>query len=266
MFSKDSGFVEIISKILRGNTELGPLNSILHRYTSLKLHKLMPLLFSRHPVPDTTFAVWQMSEPEPFFRERLPLSGAEQAELEHLGGLRRQEWLACRWLLHTITGAPQRLPLAKDAFSKPFFTSRPDLFCSLSHSHGLVGALFANCNGGCDLQMEVEKMPRIAPRFLNDVEKQFITGYNHIGQMALFHLFWTMKEALYKAYGLKEVDFKNHFRIAPFEWNGDAGVTTAAVVKDGTVQQYRLYFGKHHTPTTTENALGTPFYWTVALS
>lgn len=226
----------------------------------------MPLLFSRHPVPEATFAVWQITESESFFRERLPLSQTEQAELDTLSGIRRLEWLACRWLLHTITGSARRLPLAKDAFSKPFFTDRPDLFCSLSHSHGLVGALFATCNGGCDLQMEVTKMPRIAPRFLNEEESTLIAGYDHPGQIALFHLYWTMKESLYKGYGLKEVDFKNHFRITAFDWNGDAGTTAAAVIKDGIERHYQLYFGRHHTATASDIEPGMPFYWTVALS
>ena len=102
----------------------------------------MPLLLTTHPFLDTTFGLWQIAEEESFFREELPLSREEEAEITRLkNDLRRHEWLASRWLLHKMTGAPQRLPLAKDAFSKPFFPENQHLACSLSHSHGIVGAL-----------------------------------------------------------------------------------------------------------------------------
>lgn len=229
----------------------------------------MPLLFSRRVSPEATFAVWQIAEPEIFFRDRLPLSAAETLELEGLKDPRRMEWLACRWLLHAITGAAQRLPMAKDAFSKPIFMDRPDLYCSLSHSHGLVGALFSNCNGGCDIQVQVDKMPQIAPRFLNAAELDFIQKHPVAAQLDLFHLFWTMKESLYKAYGLKEVDFKTQLLIAPFVWNGQEGETEASVVKNDFQQSYRLRFEKNRLPQSEEvvgayEESGKAYYWTVA--
>ena len=227
----------------------------------------MPLLFSRHPASDATFAVWQIAEPEAFFRDRLPLSPAEVRELEDLKGLRRMEWLACRWLLHAITGEVQRLPVAKDAFAKPFFMDRPDLCCSLSHSHGLVGALFSKRNGGCDLQAQVDKMPHIAPRFLNTLELDFIKKHPLAAQLDLFHLFWTMKESLYKAYGLKELDFKTQLRIAPFVWDGQGGETEAMVVKSDFQKSYGLRFEKNELPKAEESGFeedGKCFFWTVA--
>lgn len=229
----------------------------------------MPLLFSRRVSPEATFAVWQIAEPEVFFRDKLPLSAAEALELEGLKDPRRMEWLACRWLLHAITGATQRLPVAKDAFSKPFFMDRPDLYCSLSHSHGLVGALFSSRNSGCDLQVQVDKMPLIAPRFLNAAELDFIQKHPVAAHLDLFHLFWTMKESLYKAYGLKEVDFKTQLLISPFAWNGQEGEADAKVVKNDFQQAYRLRFEKNRLPQSEEleggyEESGKAFYWTVA--
>ncbi len=85
----------------------------------------MPLLLTTHPFPDTAFGLWQIAEEEAFFRDEMPLTAAEETELAKLKNIRRMEWLASRWLLHKLTGAPQRLPLAKDAFSKPFFSISP---------------------------------------------------------------------------------------------------------------------------------------------
>lgn len=188
--------------------------------------------------------LWLIGEEEPFFRRDLPLSPDEEQELAQLKGLRRAEWLASRWLLHHITGQPQRMPLAKNAFSKPFFLDQPDLYCSLSHSHGVVGALLADRNCGCDVQVLVEKMPRLAPKFVHEEEARFVAGYGAQAQFDLWHLMWTAKESLYKAYGLKELDFRRDMRVEPFEWNGCQASAGGWVRKGDFGQRYGLNFFK----------------------
>lgn len=228
----------------------------------------MPLLFSRHLYPSNTFAVWQIAEPESKFQTDLPLMQEEIADVVQLKGLRRAEWWASRWLLHHLTGAAQRLPLAKTAFSKPFFLDRPDLYCSLSHSHGIIGALLSDQNCGCDIQLFAEKMRKIAPKFLHTEEAEWISQFNSVVQMDLMHLYWTMKESLYKAYSLKALDFKEHIRIAPFDWDGYEGKCTGSIQKNEFQQQYALMFGKNYLP-VEEIAAGSgdeqniPYYWTI---
>lgn len=220
----------------------------------------MPLLHSSQPFPTATFAVWQIAEEEAFFLENLVLSAVEIRELQALKGRRRQEWLAVRWLLHRISGHDLRLPLAKDAFSKPFFSDHARLACSLSHSQGLVGALLAGQGGGaigCDLQVLVEKMPRLAPKFLNLDEMEFVQDHHKAEQFILFHLFWTAKESLYKAYGIKELDFRAHLQVAPFVWNGTECMTIGRIKKNGYDQSFRLWMEKKERPD------GSPYVWTI---
>lgn len=233
----------------------------------------MPLLFIRHlSTPDApasiplSFGVWQISENEPFFRNDLPLSPDEEAELALLKGIRRLEWLAARWLLHRFTGRDMRLPLAKDAFSKPFFPEHHHLACSLSHSHGIVGALLSNDPAlahkseiGCDIQVIVEKMARLAPKFLRPEEAAFIQQYPENERLVLQHIFWTAKESLYKAYGLKELDFRAHLSIEPFEWDGSQGQGQGWVKKNDFSQAFHLQFECCRLPEAA------PFVWTVAV-
>lgn len=205
----------------------------------------MPLLRTIHPFQSATFAIWQVEEPSLYFEQDLPLSPQELQELTGLRDRRRLEWLASRWLLHKTTGAPQRMPLAKNAFSKPFFLDQPDLYCSLSHSHGMVGALMAAQPCGCDIQVMVEKMPRIAPKFLSTAEAAFIAQHNSPQfQFELFHLYWTAKESIYKHYGLKALDFKAHIVIEALQWDGDTGGAVGRIAKYGQEAQYALKFGK----------------------
>jgi phosphopantetheinyl transferase len=169
-----------------------------------------------------------------------------------------------------MTGAPQRLPLAKDAFSKPFFPENQHLACSLSHSHGIVGAFILNnqqttnnqqqITCGCDIQVLVPKMPRLAPKFLNLKESKFVQKHTASAQYDLFHVFWTAKESLYKAYGLKALDFRAHLRVEPFKWKENTGTAKGWVEKEDFRQAYRLHFEKIFLPGDAGELV-----WTVCL-
>lgn len=204
----------------------------------------MPLLLSTHPFPDSTFALWQAAEPDSFFKEELPFYGTEKQDFEVLSEKRKMEWLSSRWLLHRITGEPQRLPLAKDAFSKPFFLDKPDLHCSLSHSQGVVGALLSNQNCGCDIQVLVEKMPKLAHKFLGKEELKHLSGLSETMIFEYYHLIWTAKESLYKSYGLKALDFRYEIFVRDMLWDGHSGKAHGYIEKGRFQQHYQLRFGK----------------------
>lgn len=204
----------------------------------------MPLLLNVHPFQNFTFSIWEIAEPPAFFEGSLPLSDDERGELAALRDSRRLEWLASRWLLHKTTGAAQRMPLTKNAFSKPFFLGKPDLNCSLSHSHGIVGALTAPEVCGCDIQVMVEKMNRISHKFLGINELQILKGWESSMATEFYHLIWTAKESMYKAYGLKALDFRLHMEVSELEWDGWSGTAAGIISKDHLVQTFLLKFGK----------------------
>ncbi len=214
----------------------------------------MPLLLSRQHPAGPLYSIWRIAEAEDFFD--VALTSSEATELSALQGLRRQEWLASRWLIHQLTGSSERLPLAKDAFSKPFFLDKPHLYCSLSHSKGLVGALLSEQPCGCDLQVLVDKMARIAPKFLSQPEVDFIQTHPPDQHLLLQHIFWTAKESLYKAYGLKALDFRRHLRVDPFVWADNKGQALGWIQKEGMQQIWHLYF-EYVCP-----ADAPPFVWT----
>lgn len=213
----------------------------------------MPLLLTTHPFPAATFGLWQIAENEAYFRMDMPLSEAEEAELgRHQNPLRRLEWLAGRWLLHKLSDAPQRLQLAKDAFSKPFFPENQHLACSLSHSKGTVGALIVQDQQaiGCDIQVLTPKMTRIAHKFLNASEQAFVESQSGSITLALLHLYWTAKESLYKAYGLKELDFRKNLFVDQIYWDGLQGTGLGRVEKGNFCQEFALVFGQLELPET----------------
>jgi phosphopantetheinyl transferase len=221
------------------------------------------LLFSRYIDEKLRFAAWHISEEEAFFRDDLPLSADEVLELEqHRNPLRTKEWLASRWLLHQLTGHQARMPLMKNIYSKPFFVGTTAQFCSLSHSQGTVAALLSDKDCGCDIQVIVEKMPRIAPKFMRSDEFEWVEKRAYSEQFILIHLIWTAKEAMYKAYGQKEVDFKAQLFIEPFAWQTENVVVTKGKLdKKGLVIHYQLYMGIYE---SVEEGISS-FLWTIAV-
>jgi 4'-phosphopantetheinyl transferase len=226
----------------------------------------VPLLLTRHPFANATFGLWQIAEEESFFRKDLPLSTDEEAELAALKGLRRLEWLAARWLLDKLSRTTERLPLAKDGFSKPFFPDNDRLLCSLSHSQGTVGVLLVEFDRavwpeqdrcGCDIQVVVQKMSAIAPKFANEAEKAMLQSWDKSLQLDGLHLLWTAKESLYKAYGIKSLDFRAHLFVENVEWDGQQGHGRGRVEKADFKQAFELYMEKIQLPDTEESLIWT---------
>jgi 4'-phosphopantetheinyl transferase len=204
----------------------------------------MPQLIHTSPEEQVRFGLWLIREPESFFRDRLELDAEEVSDLEALRGLRRLEWLASRLVLHRLTGRSERLSIAKTAALKPHFRGEPGLFCSLTHSHGAVGALLADRPCGCDVQVYTDKMERVAAKFVGAQEAEFVEHQPVVWRQDLLHILWSAKESLYKADGLKALEFRTQLRVMPFVWDGVRAQTTGLVVREGVATPYDLLVAK----------------------
>lgn len=175
------------------------------------------------------YAIWRIEESEAWFLEQLQLNAAEQAQLEVIKGWRRMEWLAVRQLVSALIPGKERSILVKDEYGKPHLHNSP-LQVSISHSHQLAAAMVGEKVLGIDIQQIVEKIGRLAPRFLSPREMAFIHPAEH--RIAQLHVCWCAKEALYKAYGKREVDFCEHLLLDAFEYQTEGGSFQGRVIKD----------------------------------
>ena len=66
-----------------------------------------------------------------------------------------------------------------------------------------------------------------------------IAEHNLIEHM---HFYWGAKEALYKAYGRRELDFREHIFIEPFLLENPTGAMQGSVIKGDFSAKYQLYF------------------------
>ncbi|MBK6995730.1 MAG: 4-phosphopantetheinyl transferase family protein [Lewinellaceae bacterium] len=95
-------------------------------------------------------------------------------------------------------------------------------------------------------------MRRIAHKFLNDTEKEFVKSRSEIENLDLLHLFWTAKESLYKAYGLKQLDFRKNIFVQKIQWDGANGQGVGRVEKGDFRQEFQVIFSKIVLPDEAE--------------
>jgi len=196
----------------------------------------MPLFFENSMPHDGVLGLWRIDENEDYFRAKLVLTDEEQIQLDEIKGEgRRIQWLAVRYLLHHLSGRPKRTELAKDKHGKPYLPDS-EYFISISHSHEMAAVLAAKVPCGVDIQYPVSKIERLVPRFCSSEEQAVITQPH---ALSIMHVIWGLKECIYKAYGLREVDYREHINIRA----ADTLLTTPGIgtlTKDNFTRTYDL--------------------------
>lgn len=185
-------------------------------------------------------ALWHLTEEEDFFLHQMELYALEREELNYLKGHRRTEMLAARWLLHEVMGGEPRVPCLKDEHGKPFLKDFGG-FISLSHSNDWIAIQVADRPVGVDIQVITPKIERIIGKFMREDERECLDQAHFLEHL---HVFWGAKEALYKAYGKRELDFRGHIFIDPFSYDLSNGHCTGTIRKGDFFENYHLKYEK----------------------
>lgn len=200
----------------------------------------MPLFSHRYLQPEGELGLWKIEESEVFFLEQLLLTKEEENYIAAMRGHRRLEWLAGRWLLHQMSGRTLRGKCIKDEFGKPYLEG--SLYqISISHSREMASVIAAPRSVGVDIQKLVEKIERIAHKYMRPEEMASLDPATRIEHL---HVYWGAKESLYKAYGRKKLEFIEHIRIDPFSYDLDKGTCTGVVKKGDFESFFKLYYEK----------------------
>jgi len=199
----------------------------------------LPLLSHQFLFRQGEYAIWTIEESEDFFREQLQLNPTELEQVNRIKGEgRRLEWLASRYLIHLMSGREKRGSLLKDEFGKPHLENS-SFHISISHSNKKAAAIAAPFSVGIDLQKIVGKIERIAHKYMRTVEMESLKETTRLEHL---HVYWGAKEALYKAYGRKKLDFRTHILIEPFGYDLEKGRAKGVVQKDDFFQSFDLYY------------------------
>lgn len=168
-------------------------------------------LFYQHTVNGgTKLGIWRIEEPEDFFLAKVPL----KRDVSH--PYKRLQHLAGRYLLPTLfDDFPLEEILIADT-NKPFLEGERYHF-SISHSGNYAAAIVSDHERvGVDIELVTSRIKTIGPKFLNEDENSFLNNYKHLPglHLELSTILWSVKESIYKWYGLGKVDFKNHMQLA----------------------------------------------------
>lgn len=171
----------------------------------------MPIISIQNISSDIILGIWRITETKTDFMNMLgnhlidPLKPTNPAENVGL------HWYASRVLLQNLFDA-HKIEIHKNEANKPtLFINDEKYFISISHSYEYVGIMFSKTHEiGLDIEKIDERINRVARKFLNENEQQF--AESKLSKT----LIWSAKESVYKWYGKKELDFKEHLQAYPF--------------------------------------------------
>jgi len=195
----------------------------------------MPLYKSIKPNPHTTVKIWQITESyEELFRP-LDLKAESFKRVSGMKSVIHQKgFLSVRHLLRTFGYSDQ--DLWYNDLGKPYL--KDGKYVSISHSFSFSGIIVSDNPVGIDIEMQRDKIVKIAPKFV-DYECEYLDTGNE-DDIRKLTVIWAVKESLYKLFATPGMLFKDHFLVIPFMLEDLK--TQAWIDYKDTKQRYNLEF------------------------
>lgn len=158
--------------------------------------------------------LWKIIESNDKLKDLILLNPLEEEKFKRLlTENRRKQWLAYRALLSKMLRKEQ-LNIEYDHCGKPFLADHSH-HISVSHAAEYAAAI---CSPeylvGIDVEKISKRIEKIRDRFMNKQElKNLKEGY----ELSKLYLYWCAKEALYKLYGKRNLDFRQQITCQDFE-------------------------------------------------
>jgi 4'-phosphopantetheinyl transferase len=185
---------------------------------------------------DSFYAVWKITES---VEELLSLISLREDEEKLYGSfvaeIRQKQWLAYRILIRNLL-KPAEFPVDYDPLGKPFLAGS-DYHISVTHTEDLAGVIISKKGKvGIDLEMIKPRIAKVKEKFLNSDELAQIKQGRELEQMTLV---WSAKEALYKFYGKRQLDFRDNIFVEVPDFAGMR--FEGKIVFEGHEEKYLLY-------------------------
>ena len=171
----------------------------------------MPIHTHKHLNEHSSLVVWEIEESVDWFLSQLHL---EEDELEKYSGfrtdVRRTHWLAYRYILKKIVGKGSNIRVKYNQHNKPFIDLSDD-HISVSHSGKYATVILSRKYPvGIDIEKLSPRLHKIADKFLTADETGVQLDTMPTEDLCLH---WCAKEAMYKLYGERNLDFRDHMKI-----------------------------------------------------
>ena len=179
--------------------------------------------------------VWKIEEPISYFLDQLPI---DEKDLPSIWPDRNAQWITARFLLHALIEEPNIL---KDQYQKPYLVN-DHRYISISHSYDVAAVIVANKPCGIDIEKDLPRLQRIASKFITSEDLSKIQTSNTYSD----HLYqiWCAKEAMYKAYGLGQLDFKKNLLLEMNSILKEEKKFTGKLSKENITLTFNLHYEK----------------------
>jgi 4'-phosphopantetheinyl transferase EntD len=171
----------------------------------------MPLYKTYTPNSQTTVKIWKITESFDDLMDGLVLKQESYNRVLSMKSEWHQRGFLCvRHLLMDLGYTD--LDLYYDNNGKPHLKDGKCI--SITHSFLFVGVIVSDAEVGIDIEMQRDKIARIAPKFI-DYEFNYLKkdSENYINKLTII---WCIKESLYKLFSTPGMIFKDHFLVIPF--------------------------------------------------
>ncbi len=214
----------------------------------------MALFYCEDISPDTKLAIWKIEESESFFTQfaimQYPISHP-QKRLQHLAGRYLLQYLIPDFPIHSIQIS---------STGKPFLENNCYYF-SLSHCGNFAAAIVSKSKiVGIDIEQKRNTVAKVAHRFLHQEEIHQLKNENGLhssdfenletindlfsSNIETLTLLWSAKEAIYKWWGLGNLDFKEMIRIDNWQYSNGGAMRARILSVDSIfdiVPNYRFF-------------------------
>ena len=188
----------------------------------------MPLFYQHNINEHTKLAVWNITESEDFFLEKVELKN----EVSHPH--KRLQHLAGRFLLQFLE--PQfPLDLISISASKKPLLLNEEFHFSISHCGNFAATMVSNrFLVGIDVELITPKIKKIQNKFLDEDELKILMNHcqSENDVLQILTLFWSCKETMVKWYGKGKVDFKKDMQIHFLSFENGKGTVGAYFGKE----------------------------------
>lgn len=197
----------------------------------------MPIHEIRRISNHNTLGLWKIAENPEELINNLRLSHSEVIQYNSFSNdTRRKHWLSYRRLIQEMQH--QKNPELYYDENGKLCTKDGSFQLSVSHSGDFSAVLINNTGpAGIDVEKISERIIKIAPRFLSDIEWKNSPEKDHLAYLCTC---WAIKEAIYKFHGRKGIDFKEHIRIEPFDFKKETTTKVRILDSDSISVQFEI--------------------------
>ena len=187
--------------------------------------------------PSTQILVWEITESLEELLGNVVLKEKTQLRLNKMKSeMHQRAFLSVRMLLKEAGYTD--FELHYDEFGKPYFLDGKHV--SITHSHHFSAIIISDETVGIDIEMQREKIIRIADKFVNDKELNRLKSFDLQDYIKKLTVKWGAKEAIFKIRNEKGISFKDHIQVNPFEIEDQK--TTAILELENIKQQFSIHF------------------------